>query len=260
MKGEDLYRAMGYIDDALVAEALEGSAKAAFGERRSSRSGRFGAWPAARRWGTVAAAVAVLCLAGLGIWGGPGSSKDAAAPAEAPEMLGSDLNGKNTQVAATEEAEFDEAEPESAEEPAEMADSEIAYAGAAVNDEEEKSLVSNYAYTSDTCYAVPKNGEVNMSMPLRKAMEAYGDEALYRVWIDVFAGEKQLDPASAEMAEVMSALSRDHGLTTAIETFTDADGSEHLYPTLHLTFEQLQNFPPDADYGYMLFLFDERAE
>ena len=87
MKGYDLLKGMGHIDDDLVAEALEAEAAAVPQERKVVRLSRFAGWSAARRWGTAAAAVAVLCLAGLGAFGGMGQSAKDAVPAEAP-MLG----------------------------------------------------------------------------------------------------------------------------------------------------------------------------
>ena len=98
MKGYDLLKGMGHIDDDLVAEALDAEVSAAPEERKGVRLSRFAGWSAARRWGTAVAAVAVLCLAGLGAFGGMGqSSKDATPAAEAP-MLGVTQEGeqKNT--------------------------------------------------------------------------------------------------------------------------------------------------------------------
>ena len=130
MKGYDLLKGMGHIDDDLVAEALEAEAAAVPQERKVVRLSRFAGWSAARRWGTAAAAVAVLCLAGLGAFGGMGQSAKDAVPAEAP-MLGMSQTTEEKNAALGSGMEIAEAAPESAEEesamemaeePAEMAE------------------------------------------------------------------------------------------------------------------------------------------
>ena len=292
MKGYDLLKGMGHIDDDLVAEALEAEVAAAPEERKVVRLSLFAGWSAARRWGPAVAAVAVLCLAGLGAFGGMGQSSKDATPAAGAPMLGVTQEGeqKNTALgsgmeiaeAAPESAEEEDA-PEMAEEPAEVAELDEAapaeteplptegvemptsdgyeYAGAVDADAYNgKTLVSAYPDAPDGCYVTPKNGDVGYSEPLQAAMKEYGDEAVYRIWVDLFADEKQLDPDDPEVAELLVAFGREHNITTAIETYTDANGIEHVYPTMHATYEQLQNFAADEAHGWMLFLYDERVK
>ena len=285
MKGYDLLKGMGHIDDDLLAEALEAEVATAPEERKVVRLSRFAGWSAARRWGTAVAAVAVLCLAGLGAFGGMGqSSKDATPAAEAP-MLGVTQEGeqKNTMnLGLTAESAEEEDAPEMAEEPAEVAELDeaapaeteplptegvemptsdsYAYAGMDADAYNGKTLVSAYPDAPDGCYAAPKNGEAGYSEPLRAAMREYGDDAVYRVWVDIFKDEVQLDPDDPEVAELLVAFGREHNITTAIETYTDANGADHVYPTLHATYEQLQNFAADEAHGWMLFLYDERVK
>jgi len=295
MKGYDLLKGMGHIDDDLVAEALEAEVAAAPEERKVVRLSRFAGWSAARRWGTAVAAVAVLCLAGLGAFGGMGQSSKDATPAAGAPMLGVTQEGeqKNTALgsgmeiaeAAPESAE-EESAPEMAEEPAEMVELDEAapaeteplpaeaaegveipasdgyeYAGAVDADAYNgKTLVSDYPDAPEGCYVTPKNGETNYSEPLRAAMREYGDEAVYRVWVDLFADEKQLAPDDPEIAALLRTVAGGQNITTAIETYTDADGIEHVYPTMHATYEQLQNFAADEAHGWMLFLYDERVK
>ena len=289
MKGYDLLKGMGHIDDDLVAEALEAEVSAVPQERKVVRLSRFAGWSAARRWGTAVAAVAVLCLAGLGAFGGMGQSSKDALPAEAP-MLGVTQEGEQKNTALGSGMEIAEAAPESeedasmemAEEPAEVADLDeaapaeteplptegvemptsdsYAYAGMDADAYNGKALVSAYPDAPDGCYAAPKNGEAGYSEPLRAAMKEYGDDAVYRVWVDIFKDEVQLDPDDPEVAELLVAFGREHNITTAIETYTDANGADHVYPTLHATYEQLQNFAADEAHGWMLFLYDERVK
>ena len=285
MKGYDLLKGMGHIDDDLVAEALEAEVAAAPEERKVVRLSRFAGWSAARRWGTAVAAVAVLCLAGLGAFGGMGQSSKDATPAAGAPMLGVTQEGeqKNTMnLGLTAEAAEEEDAAEMAEEPVEMAELDeaapaeteplptegvemptsdsYAYAGMDADAYNGKTLVSGYPDAPDGCYVTPKNGDVGYSEPLRAAMKEYGDEAVYRVWVDLFADEVQLDSDDPEVAELLVAFGREHNITTAIETYTDANGADHVYPTMHATYEQLQNFTADDAHGWMLFLYDERVK
>ncbi|MBR3718636.1 MAG: hypothetical protein IKN20_02105 [Firmicutes bacterium] len=294
MKGYDLLKGMGHIDDDLVAEALEAEAAAVPQERKVVRLSRFAGWSAARRWGTAAAAVAVLCLAGLGVFGGMGQSAKDAVPAEAP-MLGMSQTTEEKNAALGSGMEIAEAVPESAEEesamemaeepaieseadeaapaeteplPAEAAagveipaSESYAYAGMDEDAYNGKTLVSGYPDAPEGCYASPKNGEVGYSEPLRAAMKEYGDEVVYRVFVDLFADEKQLALADPEeAAALLQEVAGGQNITTAIETYTDADGTDHVYPTMHATYEQLQNFEADDAHGWMLFLYDERVK
>lgn len=292
MKGYDLLKGMGHIDDDLVAEALEAEAAAVPQERKVVRLSRFAGWSAARRWGTAAAAVAVLCLAGLGVFGGMGQSAKDAVPATEAPMLGMSQTTEEKNAALGSGMEIAEAAPENAEEesamdmaeePAEMAELDeaapaeteplpaeaaagveipasesYAYAGMDEDAYGGKELVSAYPDAPEGCYVSPKNGEVGYSEPLRAAMKEYGDEAVYRIFVDLFADEKQL---ALDDLEEAAALLRDvaggQDITTAIEVYTDADGKEHVYPTMHATYEQLQNFEADDAHGWMLFLYDE---
>ena len=285
MKGYDLLKGLGHIDDDLLAEALEAEVATAPEERKVVRLSRFAGWSAARRWGTAVAAVAVLCLAGLGAFGGMGQSSKDATPAAGAPMLGVTQEGeqKNTMnLGLTAESAEEEDAPEMAEEPAEAAELDeaapaeteplptegvemptsdsYAYAGMDADAYNGKTLVSAYTDAPDGCYAAPKNGEAGYSEPLRAAMKEYGDDAVYRVWVDIFKDEVQLDPDDPEVAELLVAFGREHNITTAIETYTDAEGMEHIYPTLHASYEQLQNFAADEDHGWMLFLYDERVK
>ena len=115
---------------------------------------------------------------------------------------------------------------------------------------------------SSACYAVPAPGEVGYSMPLQDAMAEYDRTVTYRVYVDIFkaGAETPMDGDDKEVAELLGMLSRDYGITTALEKVKDANGKKHVYPTLHATFDQLRRFPGDEDHGWMLFLYDEKAE
>lgn len=123
---------------------------------------------------------------------------------------------------------------------------------------ESKRMISHYDIGNmDACYAVPQNGEVNFSMPLREAMKAYGDDVRYRVVVDLFRDESQLPPDGAD-AKNESARLAALGYITAFETYTD-NGSSQTWFTLHAGYDQLADFAAAEEYGYMFFLYGERV-
>ena len=119
-------------------------------------------------------------------------------------------------------------------------------------------MVESYETGVDACYAAPKNGEVNLSVPLREAMNEYGDNARYRVVVDRFQNEQPLDPAGDEIEAEMDRLAA-VGIVNAYERFYDHDVLERAYFTIHASRYELEHFPPSDDYGYMLFLYGERV-
>ena len=295
MKGYDLLKGMGYIDDDLAGEALDAQVKA--GPAAQEKKAGFGEklkdfffGRSAGRWVAAAACLAIAVYAG---WGITQNSKDAM-PASAP-MLSSD-SAKNSEEGyfyagtegAAEEAETEESITESkeepreteqsmaAEEPAEMPEMDVASAGIpttvasapmATEPDEELDAVTEMIESfpgdySNACYAVPAPGEVGYSMPLQDAMAQYDNTVTYRVLADIFpeGAEEPLAGDDKEVAKLLDMLFRDYGITTALEKVKDADGKKHVYPTLHATFDQLRHFPGDEDHGWMLFLYDERVE
>lgn len=117
-------------------------------------------------------------------------------------------------------------------------------------------IISSYEVgSSATSYATPMiNGNFFLSIPLRQAMEEYGNDVLYRVVVDVFKDETPIEDESnlKEVSERLCAL----GYITAWEEYNDG-AEKHSYLTLHATAEQLQNFSADSNYGYFLWLYDE---
>lgn len=123
---------------------------------------------------------------------------------------------------------------------------------------ESKQMISHYDIGNmDACYAAPKNGESNFSMPLREAMKAYGDDVRYRVAVDLFQNENPLPPDGADAKNEGARLAA-LGYITAFETYTD-NGSSQTWFTLHATYDQLADFAIAGEYGYMFFLYGERV-
>jgi hypothetical protein len=110
------------------------------------------------------------------------------------------------------------------------------------------------------CYAVPKDGSFFLSVPLRAALEDYGPAARYRIAMDLFRNETQLDlRVPEERAALRAEMDRlnEAGMEAALETHGSGE-SAYAFLSLQLTAEQLQNFNAAEGYGYMLFLYDER--
>ena len=118
-------------------------------------------------------------------------------------------------------------------------------------------MISGYGDGSEACYKAPENGEVGWSVPLRGAVEEYGDGANYRVFVDLFK-DGQPVPQDSDEAERERERLASLGYTVATETVRETDGAEFTYFTLHVFREKLEALDP-GDYGYMLFLYNERV-
>ncbi|MDD6275410.1 MAG: hypothetical protein PUB20_01090 [Clostridia bacterium] len=124
----------------------------------------------------------------------------------------------------------------------------------------EKTMISSFSIngTQSASYATPENGKVYFSIPLREAMNEYGDSVLYRVVVDVFNNREQLSSDSSQVQDECERLS-DIGYVVAYETVFDGE-SYHYYFTLHATYDELTEFIAKESYGYFMFLYDERVE
>lgn len=120
-------------------------------------------------------------------------------------------------------------------------------------------IVSSYGDTSAAaCYAAPENGSVGYSIPLANAMEEYGSGVIYQVVVDVFRDGQPLDARSAAVKEEIDRLAS-LGYTTVSETYYSGGMVERHVFSLHATAEQLTSFAASGEYGYILFLHDERV-
>lgn len=126
-----------------------------------------------------------------------------------------------------------------------------------IPDGKEQTLISSFDVSGipSASYAVPENGEFGFSIPLREAMNKYGNSVLYRVIIDVFSDKEQLSPDSSQVKEECDRLSN-RGYTVAYEIYFDGE-SYHYYFTVHATYEQLSSFAASKEYGYFMLLYDE---
>ena len=113
----------------------------------------------------------------------------------------------------------------------------------------EKATISGFDVAGEVSpsYATPKNSECCFSMSLQGAMNEYGDEVLYRVVIDVFENDEPLTDSSKMQAECDRLANLGY------------DASNGNYFTMTATYEELVDFVANENYGYFMFLYDERV-
>ncbi|MCI8669725.1 MAG: hypothetical protein HFI34_09435 [Lachnospiraceae bacterium] len=124
----------------------------------------------------------------------------------------------------------------------------------------EKTMISSFDVNGMTSasYETPENGKFYSSIPLRDAMNEYGDSVLYRIIIDVFSDKEQLSSDSSQVQDECERLSN-NGYIVAYESVFNGE-SYRYYLTLHATYEELISFNANGNYGYFMFLYDERVE
>lgn len=127
---------------------------------------------------------------------------------------------------------------------------------------EYRTVISGYGDNgagSAACYALPGEGKAGMSVPLRDAMEEYGDTVMYRVVVDVFdwsGGEGEiLDPGSREVQAEAEALG-DQGYTVVRETYFDGEAYHHSL-CLIASLDDLESLTPGQGRAYFLRLYQE---
>ena len=283
MQGYDLIKDMGSIDDELVAGALQGKA--------------LRGWRAPSRWLAAAACVAVAALVGWGVWKGAKPQVDVPADetieapvteeseaevqlteeqtdieVEAPQTEPSPEPGVNEEPISNTVAESvvvsnPEIEPEPVSNPNEndpISESSAAFSPVLTTDPDESFVTTPMieSYDGDypeACYDYAvDNGTVGYSQPLMDAMAEYGDTVLYRVYADIFKNGVQLAASDPEVMEQLSSL-LEQGIISAYESVYQDGNFVVAYPTLHATYDQLQNFKADSGHGWMLFLYAEKV-
>ena len=279
MQGYDLVKDMGLVDDELVQGALKGKAAAG--------------WRVPNRWLAAAACVAMAALVGWGVWKGIGTqaSEPTSQPmseeseaevltkeestdiaVEAPDVVTEPVPGVDEEPASNSEIEPEpvsnpEIETEPVTNPNEddpISESSAAFAPVLATDPDEGFVTTPMieSYDGDypeACYDYAvDNGAVGFSQPLMDAMAEYGDTVLYRVYADIFKDGVQLSASDPEVMEQLSAL-LEQGIISAYESVYQDGNFVVAYPTLHATYDQLQNFKADSGHGWMLFLYAERV-
>lgn len=110
------------------------------------------------------------------------------------------------------------------------------------------------------CYALPQNGDQFFSIPLNAAFEAYGEtdedtgeRIIYRVVVRVFEDGKMIT-GKENLLKIAEKLGK-MGYYAPVEIPNDRDDLAVL--SLHITEEELKNFPEDKEKGYFFFLYAE---
>lgn len=119
---------------------------------------------------------------------------------------------------------------------------------------EMREMISSYPSYVEASYCTPEKGCFGTTIPLREALEEYGNEPLYRVAVQIFKDKKAVTDLQILNAEAERLFNL--GYTPAVETFNDGSGP-HNWLTLHAEAEQIENFAAGEDYSYFLLLYDE---
>jgi|GEM_PF-1890870 len=297
MTGKDLFKGINFIDEELLAEALDSDAAAA-GDGRKNISVRGRRRRNVTQYVAMAASLAIVVLIGStayrnGIFNrvpgetpasaASGSMESTSAPSEPAretvvEPASEPVKDLYTEGADTTAAPAGQAPAYiehtdgqyvtvTAADPGSVnmgVDQPVAAGGAASADPESvkyRQMISSYGDMGsvDACYAAPKNGEVCCSIPLRNAMDAmkqYGDDVLYRVYVDLFEDEQPLEWSDVLIDKFSSEFGA-QGPIVAIETVLQDGEAQRTAFTLHATYDQLQSLRAPEGCGLMLFLYDE---
>ena len=119
-----------------------------------------------------------------------------------------------------------------------------------------KPMISSYGEMGVPVDLAVRNGGVHFSEPLLAAMDTYGDDATYRVLVELFHDGVQI-AADSPLAEAETHRLGDLGYTVAIEKVYQDEVMTSCSFTLHATYEQLQAFTAGDNLGYSLLLYGE---
>ncbi len=116
-------------------------------------------------------------------------------------------------------------------------------------------MISSYGKSTYDGDLSVMNGGLALSNSLQAALQEYGNSANYRVLVELFRDGVQVSSASSLAQEEIDRLA-DAGYTVAVEKYNDGH-TEQTYLTLHATFDQLEDFSSNAEFGYYILLYGE---
>ena len=119
-----------------------------------------------------------------------------------------------------------------------------------------KPMISSFGEMGEPVDLAVKNGGVHFSEPLLAAMDAYGDNATYRVLVDLFHDGVQI-PADSALVETEIQRLGDLGYIVAIEKVYQDEVMTSCSFTLHATYAQLREFSAGENAGFSLLLYGE---
>jgi len=117
-------------------------------------------------------------------------------------------------------------------------------------------IILDYDVGIAASYATPDNNNFGISIPLRSAIEEYGDAARYMVVVDIFKDKEQVSTDKSLLEAEMMRLEK-LGYNVIIEV-NDLDTEPIYYLEIQASKEQLENFACNEDYGYFFFGRSER--
>jgi len=117
-------------------------------------------------------------------------------------------------------------------------------------------IIDSYESYAEACYKAPDNNSFGISMPLRGALEEYGDSVRYMVVVDIFRNKEPIG-ADIEIMEAEMKRLENLGYDALIESGAEDD---IYYLCIQATKEQIENFKTNKEYGYFIFIRSERIE
>lgn len=247
MKDERLFQAIEKIDDDLILNAVN-----------DVKSKKKGIW---LKWGAVAACLCLIVAVAILVSDIFIPTPENIQYADAKDVGDSPEDNPDRYSAAQGQQISDDAEI-AEQDKKEQAQGPLIWTGTPDNEAFDPStirpMISSYgSMASSASYQSPDNGACRYSIPLREAMEEYGDTVLYCVVVDVFSDNQMLEANSEAVKNERERLA-ELKYTVALETYYDGT-MNHYYFSLHATQEQLTNFLQNDNYGYMFWLYDERV-
>ncbi len=276
MRGVDLLKDIGHIDDSLVQEAAL--------ETGASKTAKTYQWNKWTRWGSIAAGFAVLCIAAIAFRQNF-RSYDTTESACMTDSAKSSSHIYMVQDAVTEEAAemYAEDNAAAAEDTAVMPEAEKSnttsqqsaiYEDAKV-EKQEVHLVKDYSMEMgvngeeakmevEVCYAAPDKGEYFYFHELEEAMKAYAGQAVeYYVAIDVFGECTNAQGETVYEVLTYSEADSDEQTSQMIKEYERllAEGYRVIIEENELrgyfTEDELNAFAVNSEYGYA-FRFTEK--
>mgnify|MGYP007101923440 CR=1 FL=1 len=116
-------------------------------------------------------------------------------------------------------------------------------------------MISSYGESTYMGDMAVINGAFELSDSLRSALQEYGNNARYRVIVELFKDGVQLNNSS-EIAQLEINRLTNDGYTVALETYNNGY-IENNYLTLHATFDQINDFSASNELGYFILLYGE---
>ncbi len=117
-------------------------------------------------------------------------------------------------------------------------------------------MISDYE-ADEKIQTTPQNNQLIKSYALEKAIEEYGDNVLFRVFVEIYSDGNLLVGDDVYFNDEIERLCN-AGITVAFETYFDGE-NEHYYFTLHTYKSNIDNFPVNENYGYIFYLYDEKV-